>query len=398
MTGKFEDSCVISGLGQSTIGRRQNKSALRLTTEACVNAIADAGLTRADIDGLVTWPGEVGYTGGLTGTQPGFSGPSAPSVKEALGLAVNWYSAGPEGPAMFGAVMQAAMAVAAGLCRHVLVYRTMTEAQEQGSGRRQGIGNDDAGVSGYLQWMLPYGSMSGSCWMAIYATRYFHVFGAGREDLAAISLNARRNAARNPHAMLQTPLELEDYLAARMITTPLCLLDCDIPVDGSTAVIVSAAEYAADLPHPAVRIEAVGSALRGRASWDQWDDLTSMGAVDAGAHMWLRTDLKPNDVDVANIYDGFSILSWLWLEGLQLCGRGEAASFATLDRIGRGGALPMATDGGQLSGGRLHGFGHLREACLQLRGEAGERQVEGAEVAVTSAGAGPLAGCLLLTK
>jgi acetyl-CoA acetyltransferase len=125
--------------------------------------------------------------------------------------------------------------------------------------------------------------------------------------------------------------------------------------------------------------------------------MTTTAAMSAGKHLWSRTDLKPGDVDIAQLYDGFTILSLYWLEGLQFCGKGESGAFVEGgERIGLTGELPLATSGGQLSAGRLHSFGHLYEACLQLRGTAGERQVPGAEVAAVSAGAGPLASCLLL--
>jgi len=162
---------------------------------------------------------------------------------------------------------------------------------------------------------------------------------------------------------------------------------------------VSRAEHAADLDHPVARVEAVGTALRGRPSWDQFDDLTTMAARDAGAHLWSRTDLTPADVDVAELYDGFSFLAMTWIEALGFCARGEGGPFVEGGhRISLDGELPLNTNGGQLSGGRLHGFGFLHEACLQLRGEAGERQVAGAEVAVVGNGGGPIAGAMLFTR
>lgn len=400
MSAKLEKSAVISGIGTSQIGRRLDRSELELTVDACLSAIADAGLSPADIDGLISWPGDVVYTGGLTAASPGFCGPSVPLVKDTLRLRLNWHSAGPEGPAMLGSIVSACMAVASGLCRHVLVYRTLTEGSAQQGGGRVGIQHvDPRGATGYLQWMLPYGGLSGACWMAPYAQRHFFEYGTTREQLAWVALNARRNAAANPAAVYRSPLTMDDYLAARMITTPLCLYDCDVPIDGSTAVVISTVDYADDAPAPAVRFEAVGTALNGRASWDQWEDMTTMGAHDAGAHLWSRTDLKPSDVDVGCVYDGFSILTLLWLEGLGFCAPGESGSFVEGgERIGLTGELPLSPGGGQLSAGRLHSFGHLTEAVQQLRRTAGERQVEGAEVAVVSSGAGPLASALLLTR
>ena len=215
-----------------------------------------------------------------------------------------------------------------------------------------------------------------------------------------IAVNARRNAVLNPKAVYRDPMTLDDYFASRMITTPFRLFDCDAPVDGSTAVIVSAVEHAANVDHPVARVEAVGTALRGRPSWDQYDDTTSMAARDAGAHLWERTDLTPADVDVAELYDGFSFLTMTWLEALGFCGKGESGPFIEGGhRIALDGELPLNTHGGQLSAGRLHGFGFIHEACVQLRGEGGDRQVPGnVEVAAVANGGGPIAGAMLLTR
>jgi acetyl-CoA acetyltransferase len=396
----LEQRCIISGIGQSEIGRRLDRSEMALTLDACLAAIADAGLRQEDIDGLVTWPGDVLHTGGLTAGSPGFAGPSTPSVKDALRLNLNWHFAGPEGPAMLGSVVNACLAVASGLCRHVLVYRTLTEASAQRGVGRQGIPvYDPDGASGYLQWTIPFGGFSGGSWMAHYASRHFHQYGTTREQLGAIAINARRNAALNPKAIYKTPLSMEEYLASRMISTPLCLYDCDVPIDGSTAVVVSTADYVSGMPQPPVRFEAIGTALNGRASWDQWESVSRLASYDAAQHMWSRTDLKPSDVDVAQLSDGFTILTVLWLESLGFCDEGEAGPFVEGGlRIALDGALPLATGGGQLSAGRLHSFGHLHEAVVQLRGQAGERQVCDAEVAVVSSGSPPLSCCMVLTK
>jgi acetyl-CoA acetyltransferase len=202
----------------------------------------------------------------------------------------------------------------------------------------------------------------------------------------------------NPDAIYRTPLSIEEYLSARMISTPLCLYDCDVPADGSVAVLVSAAQTRADLRAP-VRIEAMGSRLAARPFWDQWGGPLDLPQRDAARHLWSRTSLRPADVDVAQLYDGFSILALLWLEAAGFCDPGQAAVFvASGERTGPGGELPLNTGGGQLSGGRLHGFGLFHEAVVQLRGDAGERQVTGAETAFVGAGGGPLGGCFLLTR
>jgi acetyl-CoA acetyltransferase len=394
MSEILERRAIISGIGQSDVGRRLNRDDLDLTVDACLQAIADAGLTRDQVDGIATYPG---YQDAMAA----FSGPPTSAVQDALRLKVNWHYGGLEGPAQIGAVINACAAVATGLARHVVVYRTVTEATAQGTGGRHGIGLQ--GGSGhaprYLQWLLPFHAYSAANWIALNATRYQHEYGLTREQLGQIALNNRRNASLNPKAIFRTPLTMEEYLAARMISTPLCLFDCDVPCDGSTAVVVSHADYAPDAPKPAVRVHAVGTAIRGRNSWDQWEEFTTMAARDAAAHMWSRAELRPADVDTAQLYDGFSFITLAWIEALGFCGKGEGGAFLEGGkRIALDGDVALNTNGGQLSAGRLHGFGLLHEACVQLRREGGERQVKDAEVAVAATGGGPLAGCMLLTR
>ena len=393
----LERRAAISGIGQSEYGRRMERDPLALTADACLAAIEDAGLRRQDIDGLSTYPGA-----GIQGA-PGFTGAGVSEVQEMLRLDLDWFCGGPELPGQLGAVINACAAVATGLARHVLCFRTVWESTAQGKGRRAGIGTGGGGsfrASGIMEWTLPFGAASAACWIAMMAQRHFHEYGTTREQLAQIALNARRNAGLNPKAIYRDPMSLEDYFAARMITTPFCLFDCDVPVDGSTAFIVSSLEAARDLRRPPVRVEAVGSALHGRPSWDQFDDLTTMAARDAAKMMWSRTDLRPADVDVAQLYDGFSFITLSWLEALGFCGVGEGGPFIEGgQRIALEGEIPVNTHGGQLSAGRLHGYGFLHEACVQLWGEGGERQVSGnPEVAVAAAGGGPLGGAILLTR
>ncbi len=398
MTNRGERRAVISGVGQSQIGRRIYRDPLDLTIEGTFAALEDAGLTVADIDGISTYPGAVSMP-------PGFSGVGVTELQEALHLELNWFSGGLESPGQFGSVVNAIAAVGIGLCRHIVCFRTVWEASAQGDQGRASVtmgagGGGSYRADGFMQWTLPFGAPSAANWIGMMAQRHFHEFGTTREQLAQIALNARRNAQVNPKAIYRDPMTMDDYMNVRMVSEPLCLYDCDVPADGSTVVIVSAAETAGDLRRPPVRIEAVGSALHGRNSWDQFDDLTTMAARDAAAMMWERSDLTPADVDVVEAYDGFSFITLCWLEALGFCGRGEGGPFIEGGhRIARDGELPLNTQGGQLSAGRLHGYGFLHEACTQLWGEAGERQVGGEpEVAVAAAGGGPLAASLVLTR
>ena len=396
----IERRALISGAGQSDIGRRLHRDPLELTLDACLAAIADAGLTTADIDGVATYPGPMAVP-------PGFSGAGVVDVQDALRLELGWWSGGIESPGQLGSVINACMAVASGLATHVLCFRSVFEGSAQGDKGRAAVmpgggGGNGGGfrASGFMEWTLPFAAPSAAQWIAMMAQRHFYEYGTTREQLAQIALNARKNAALNPKAIYTDPMSMEDYLGIRMITTPFCLYDCDAPCDGATAVIVSRVDTAPDLRKPGIQVEAVGTALRGRPSWDQFDDLTTMANRDAGAQLWTRTDLKPTDVQLAEMYDGFSFITMTWLEAMGFCGKGESGPFVEGgDRIARDGVLPLNTHGGQLSAGRLHGYGFLHEACVQLWGEAGERQVPGdPEVGVAAAGGGPLAGSLLLTR
>jgi acetyl-CoA acetyltransferase len=246
--------------------------------------------------------------------------------------------------------------------------------------------------------ILTMHAYSAANWLAMHLRRHMYLYGTTREQVGWLAVNSRRNAALNARAAYRDPLTLDDYLSARMISEPFGLYDCDVPVDGSIAVVVSLSAYAADCAH-AVRVEAVGGS-DGAGGWDQRPDYPKMASADAAAEMWKATTLRPSDVDVAELYDGFTFLTLAWLEALGFCGEGESGPYVDgATRIALDGALPLNTYGGQLSAGRMHGYWVLHEACLQLRGEAGERQVPGGpEVAAVSNGGGPIAGCLLLTR
>src|SRR5262249_49903368 len=370
----IEQRTVISGVGQSDIGRRLFRDPLDLTLDACMAAIEDAGLTTRDIDGIATYPGAMD-------TPAGFSGAGLVEVQDALRLELGWYTGGIELPGQLGSVINACLAVAAGLAAHVLCFRSVYEGSAQGKeGRSAGMpgGGSRGGsfrASGVMEWTLPYAAPSAATWIAMFAQRHFHEFGTTPEQLAQIALNARKNAGVNPKAIYRDPMTMDDYFDARMISSPLCLFDCDVPCDGGTAVIVSSADAVADPRKPPGQVEAVGTALYGRPSWDQFDDLTTMACRDAAAQMWTRTDIKPSDVQLAEMYDGLSFITMAWLEAMGFCGKGESGPYVEGgQRIARDGQLPLNTQGRQLSSGRLHGFGFIHEACGPLWGEAGAAQ------------------------
>lgn len=387
-----ERRAVLSGVGQSAIGRQLAQSPLSLTLDAIQAAVADAGLTMDDIDGLATYPGMT------LNFAPGFVGPDVYDVQDALGLQLGWHHGTPQGAAQIAPLVHAVMAVAAGLCRHAVVFRTVTESSGQAAGPRSGLGAKLNEVEGPMSMLLAVGAVSAANWAAFHAARHMHEYGTTREQLGAIAITARMHAASNPDAIFTKPLSMEDYLNARLISRPLGLFDCDVPIDACTAVVVSAADTTADLRAP-VRIEAMGTAMRHRPLWEQWEDLTTMAAHDVAEQMWGRTDLGPADVDVAQLYDGFTVFTLLWLEAMGFCGRGEAGAFiGDGSSLTVGGALPWNTYGGQLSAGRLHGYGYVVEAVRQLRGEGLGVQVPDAEIAAVGIGGGTVAGCLLLTR
>jgi acetyl-CoA acetyltransferase len=190
---------------------------------------------------------------------------------------------------------------------------------------------------------------------------------------------------------------MDDYLQARPVTTPFGLYDCDVLCDASIAVIVSDRDAAADLAKPPVLVEAVGTQITERIEWEQSTLTHEPQVLGPAAHLWTRTSLRPADVDVAQLYDGFTFNCLSWIEALGFCGIGEAKDFLEGGKnIARDGVLPLNTHGGQLSHGRTHGMGLVHEAIVQLRGEGGERQVPGARVGVVSSGGLTPGGAILL--
>src|SRR5579863_171349 len=276
----------ITGVGQSEVGVRVTRSPMGLTKDAIMQALADAGLTLAQIDGVASYPGKSsGYLG--------FSPIGVDEVIETFGIKARWHFGGGEIPAQLSAIAEAANAVKTGQARHVICFRTVYEAAAMARPDEFApMRSDTAG--GYIQWTAPYFAMSAACWVAQYAMRHMHRYGMTREQLAQVALNANRNALLNPNAgaITRKPLTIDDYMTSRPITSPFCLYDCDRFTDCSTVIIVSAGEALDEVSATPIRIAASAGSVD-RWSWDQAEE---MAAYSTGPDLWAKADYGPQDV------------------------------------------------------------------------------------------------------
>jgi acetyl-CoA acetyltransferase len=386
---KFEDKVEITGIGMSRVGRKLMVAPLALTVEAIRRAVDDAGLTLADIDGLSTYP--------AAPAEGGYSEGGVAAVESVLGIRPVWHNGAPETPGATGSLITAMLAVASGLCRHVVCFRTVWQSSFGELARR---GNPPGAAprrtSGPDEFLAPYGVQAVNT-VAMAASQHMARFGTTRETLGWIALNARANAARNPTALYREPLTMDEYLGARVISTPFGLYDCDALCDGAGAVVVSAAAAAADTRR-AVRVEAIGMQITERMEWDQGVLSHEPHVLGPAAHVWTRTTLRPDDIDVAELFDGFTFNCLSWIEALGFCEIGEAKYFLDGGKnIAPDGRLPLNTHGGQLSHGRTHGMGLVHEAITQVRGDGGERQVANAATAIVTSGGLTPGGVIIFT-
>jgi acetyl-CoA acetyltransferase len=381
-----KDQVAIVGVGRFTFRRDDpGKSLAAITIDACVDAIRDAGLTAADIDGVC-----------------GSLGVSDVEMQLALGLpAVRW-SVNHRIP--FGFQLQESMnAVFSGACDAALVYHSRMRGPRDPAAdplwaRAAGIGS-----GGDVPWKTTVnfrggtpepGTMQGGIGYASWAGRYLHEFGVTREDVfGPIAVNNRTNAGMNDEAVLREPMTIDDYTNARLVREPYGMFDLDMPVTGADAFVVTTAERARDLPQRPVLIHAATSGRTAECREDQVADLHHTGQEVVVDALWAKSDLTLADVDVFLPYDGFTIINALWIESVGYCQRGEAAAFIASNwnhdrnRLEIGGRVPMNTHGGNLSEGGMQGSGSLREAVRQLRGTTtGGRQVPDAEVALWTPG------------
>ncbi len=362
---------AISGIGRTAYSRAAEGSILDLATEAALQAIADAGLSVADIDGVGCFHENDSVDADSVAAALG-CGP--------LGWAQDQLGGGSSSAATVG---QAALAVSGGWANHVVVYRAMKGA----SGFRIG----SLGVvepAGAAQFTIPYGYATAVQWYGMACRRHMHVFGTPPEALAAIAVNQRANANLNPHAVMYgKPLSEEEYFASPFIADPFRLLDCCQETDGAVAIVVSRAEAGSSSTSRTIRVLAAsyGSGSFANPPYEKYEDLTVMFPRWLAQRVFEQADMTPADIDVACIYDAFTFTVLCQLEDFGFCAKGEGADLILSGHTKLGGSLPVNPHGGLLSEGYIHGLNGVYEAVAQLRGECGAHQVPGAESALVSA-------------
>lgn len=373
----IKDQIAIVGVGSTGFTRAaSHRSRDALVAQACIQAIQDAHLSKRDIDGVV---------GGL---------PSARNVVSMLGLPEVTHYVNHPPPIVF-TIVDAMNAIFAGSADTVLAYHAMYRSPAVSRSAatdplRRNLGW--AGQPAGRHWRTDPESIEGSAGYTAWASRHLHEYGTRREHLGHIAVNDRTNATKNPLAAMREPLTLDDYLAARMVRDPLCILDMDIPVDGADAFVLTTAERARDLTDTPVLIHAATTATTAKNDEDQIPDLRHHGQHVVARHLRDKSDIWIPDVDVYFPYDGFSFITLSWMENIGWCDPGEGGDFVEqhwdkdTNRIMIDGRIPVNPHGGALSEGATQGSGHVREAVHQLRGTAGERQVPEARTALLTPG------------
>ncbi|MET9339646.1 lipid-transfer protein [Nonomuraea sp. NPDC003804] len=385
----MKSQAAIAGIGATEFSKESGRSELRLAAEAVLAALDDAGLTPSDVDGLVTYTQDTNQE-------------IAVAREVGIGDLTFFSRVHYGGGAACGTVMHAAMAVATGAAETVVCYRAFNER----SGRR--FGQPDARVGGEpssqgleMSWHVPYGLMTPAAWVAMFARRYMHVFGATSEDFGRVAVAMRRHAATNPAAWFHgRPITLEEHQASRWIVEPLHLLDCCQESDGGVAVVVTSAERARDLRRsPVVIAAAAQGSGAGQMMMTSYyrDDMTGLPEMSVvGRKLWEMSGLSPTDIQTAILYDHFTPFVLNQLEELGFCGRGEAKDYVKDGGIELGGRLPVNPHGGQLGEAYIHGMNGIAEAVRQIRGTS-VNQVPGAANVLVTAGTGVPTSGLVLT-
>jgi acetyl-CoA acetyltransferase len=381
----IKDATAIVGIGQTEWGKALEDSELVLALRAIKAALDDAGIEPGEVDGLSSYTLETS---------------DEVDIARNLGLGdVTWFSrVGYGGGAGCGVVGHAAVAVATGQANVAVAWRS----RKRGAAASRPWSQVARRVGGAHQWTRPFGLLRPVDEIAMLARRYLHDFGGTREQLAAVAVTVREHANRNPAAMMyEKPLSVEQYLEARWISEPLCLFDNCLESDGAAAVVVVSAERAKDLDVTPAYVHAFAQSIpqQHQVMTNYFGDDPLQGPAWACADLlWRNSDVAPSDVDVAQLYDAFSPLVPLSLEGYGFCARGEGLAFCQDGGISwDGGRLPVNTSGAGLSEAYVHGFNLVTEGVRQVRGTS-TAQVADASVSLVTSGEGVPTSALLLRR
>jgi len=402
-------ACVV-GVGETRYakwGGITDASEYQLAVQSILAAIADAGLTPDDVDGLASFAEDRNDATFMAADL------GLPELRYA---SLSWL---PGGGGACAALANAAMAVESGAAEAVVVYRSLCQGQFRRFGR--GPGNLPARVGpprvphvrratslleAHVAFTMPFGMFSPPIAYAMVLQRHMHLFGTTEEHMGHVAVTTRAHAARNPRAVMGgRPMTMDDYLASRMVSEPFRLFDCCLENDGACAVVVTTTERAADAPKGPVAILASAQGALHGFGHGQYsnvgmpdDDYASAGARGVAARLWARAGIGPADIDVAQIYDHFTGLVLLSLEDFGFCGRGEGGPYAASGALAwPDGAMPTNTHGGSLSEAYIHGLNHVVEGVRQLRGES-TCQVDGAETCLVTSAAGVPTSAVVLGR
>jgi acetyl-CoA acetyltransferase len=383
------DECAIVGIGTTAYSKASGRSVTALAAEATLEAVQDAGLDLADVDGFV---------------RSDYDEVSPVALADALGVddITYWGQNGPGGSGPCAMVGQAVAAIRSGQASTVVVYRALNGRSGRRLGKGVSVPGGVGGGSSYLELFSPYGVTSPGQFFAMLTRRHLEVHGLTQEALAEIAMVCRRRANANPAAqMYDRPLTLDDYYGSRMIADPLRLFDFCLETDGAAAVVVTSTERARDLAQKPALVRSVAQGTGVRVGPGQMypvlmseslDHLTSRSTAQT---LYARAGLSPADVDVAQIYDCFTITVHLQLADYGFCKRDEVSAFVEGGGLDLGGPIPINTAGGQLSEAYIHGMNHIVEGVRQIRGTS-TAQVDGAEVSLVTSAPPPGASAMLL--
>jgi acetyl-CoA acetyltransferase len=408
MSAAGRGACLV-GMGETRYvkwGGIADTSEYQLAIDAILSAVADAGLSVDDVDGLASFADDRN---------------EATFVAADLGIAelryatMSWL---PGGGGACAAVANAAMAVETGACEVVVVYRSLCQGQfhrfgqgpggrpAKGPARVPGVRKARTLLDAHLAFTMPFGMFSPPIAYAMVLQRHMHRFGTTVEQMGTVAVTTRAHAARNPRAVMgDRSMTMDDYLQSRLVSEPFRLFDCCLETDGACAVVVTTEERARDLAQAPVKIVAHAQGAPRGFGHGQYanvgmpdDDYTSAGARTVADRLWARAGLGPADIDVAEIYDHFTGLVLLSLEDFGFCARGDGGPYAASGVLAwPDGAMPMNTHGGSLSEAYIHGLNHVVEGIRQIRGQS-TSQVEGAETCLVTSAAGVPTSALVLGR